>query len=273
LFSANAATVALWSATPNDLNTYKANAGDVSSKSFAVFFVNTTNADLHLTGSSVGDQNLKAVPVTGITTDIDGEARGQNPYMGADEILMAPLPVGVEFFTGRRQNSNHLLSWKLTCTSSSITMEIERSADGRVFASIGKINAMQAQCDNPFSFTDASPLAGMNYYRLKTKDDNGTVKYSIVIALLNKSNGFELVGLYPTLVQSTAALSITATAKTSVDIMITDALGRIVQKKQLIVAEGSTVIGVDCSNLSSGAYQLTGTTPAGYQKTIRFTKQ
>jgi hypothetical protein len=193
--------------------------------------------------------------------------------MGADELQLAPLPVGVEYFTGRRQSNLHLLSWKLNCTSPRISMEIERSADGRSFTTIGRMDAVQAQCDTPFDFTDATPLVGMNYYRLKTKDDIGTLKYSVVIALLNKANGFELVGMYPTLVHSNAVLSITTTAKTSVDLTITDATGRTIQKKQLIATEGSSVVGVDVTGLSSGAYQLTCTTPAGYQKTIRFTKQ
>jgi hypothetical protein len=273
LYSADPATIALWNATPNDLATYKANASDVSSKSFAMFFVNSGNGDLHLAGSSITDQNLRATAISGITTDIDDEARSVNPYMGADEVPMTPLPVGVEYFTGRRQDNKHLLAWRLTCNSSRITMEVERSADGRNFTTIGTVSAVQAQCAHPFDFTDANPLSGINYYRLKTMDDNGTLKYSIVIALSNKQHGFELVGLYPTLVHSTAALSITATAKTSMEITITDALGRMIQKKQMVVAEGSTIVGVDFSNLSSGVYQLTGTTTSGYQKTIRFTKQ
>jgi hypothetical protein len=61
LYSTNPATVALWGAVDNDLATYKANSGDAGSKSFVVNFQDPTNGDLHLTGASVGDANLKGI--------------------------------------------------------------------------------------------------------------------------------------------------------------------------------------------------------------------
>ncbi|GEM_PF-3938658 len=49
-----------------------------------VFFVSST--DLHLSGTSIGDTDLIGIPITGITTDIDGDLRHpSNPYRGADE--------------------------------------------------------------------------------------------------------------------------------------------------------------------------------------------
>ncbi len=64
---------------------------DINSKSKAVSFVSAT--DLHLTGISNGDIDLLAVPITGITTDIDGNARSKAfPYKGADEGTTKLIP-------------------------------------------------------------------------------------------------------------------------------------------------------------------------------------
>ncbi len=60
---------------------------DANSKSVAVNFVSDT--DLHLTGASIGDANLKGVSISGYTDDIDGDIRQtppSSPYLGADEI-------------------------------------------------------------------------------------------------------------------------------------------------------------------------------------------
>jgi hypothetical protein len=54
-----------------------------------VTFVSTS--DLHLSGSSLGDNDLFAYPVTGYTTDIDGQTR-QWGYKGADESIVKKLP-------------------------------------------------------------------------------------------------------------------------------------------------------------------------------------
>ena len=53
----------------------------------------TSAANLHFT--SKPSNLFAALPVGGITKDIDGDARGSFPYMGADEVAGSPL-VGVE---------------------------------------------------------------------------------------------------------------------------------------------------------------------------------
>lgn len=71
--------------TPNEQNTVFQN----------VNFVSAT--DLHLTGSSVGDINLKGTPIPGITTDFDNQLRNSiAPYKGADE---GSIPLKTEEFT------------------------------------------------------------------------------------------------------------------------------------------------------------------------------
>lgn len=52
-----------------------------------------SNTDLHLTGSSIGDQDLGGIPIAGITTDIDGDLRDPEiPYRGADESESLNIP-------------------------------------------------------------------------------------------------------------------------------------------------------------------------------------
>jgi len=50
---------------------------------------------------------------------------------------------------------------------------LERSADARNFSSVYSITADAVRCGQPFDYTDAQPLAGMNYYRLKITDADG----------------------------------------------------------------------------------------------------
>lgn len=64
-----------------------------NSRSVTVNFLNTATGDLHLTGASVGDLNLIAFPVSGITEDIDGDTRNADyPYKGADEAATLSVP-------------------------------------------------------------------------------------------------------------------------------------------------------------------------------------
>ncbi|MEP6466113.1 MAG: hypothetical protein ABJB05_07390, partial [Parafilimonas sp.] len=57
---------------------------------------------------------------------------------------------------------------------------VQRSYDGIHFSSIARINANN---NSAFTYNDASPLSGNNYYRLQTTSINGAVNYSNVIAV------------------------------------------------------------------------------------------
>ena len=63
---------------------------NLTSRDFNSSFTDVTfvsDIDLHLTGSSIGDSLLIGTPISGITTDIDGEPRHPLfPYKGADEV-------------------------------------------------------------------------------------------------------------------------------------------------------------------------------------------
>ena len=76
-------------------------------------------------------------------------------------------------------------------------MYFERSADGRSFKTLHDPTATATRCLQDFNYTDVTPLAGINYYRLKTVTLDGKVKYSTIVVLLNKDKGFELISLAP----------------------------------------------------------------------------
>ncbi|MEX2190961.1 MAG: fibronectin type III domain-containing protein [Bacteroidota bacterium] len=81
--------------TPSaDLTEWKTNFSaqqDANSKSFAPDFTSAT--DLHLNVASA-DANYAGTPISGVSTDIDGDTRGEgSPYIGADEVTAYPIIV------------------------------------------------------------------------------------------------------------------------------------------------------------------------------------
>jgi hypothetical protein len=185
----------------------------------------------------------------------------------------APVPITLEYFKGNRQGNVHNTEWKVTCTSTQVTFEIERSGDARTFASIHSLTATQARCLQAFNFTDASPLGGINYYRLKMIDVDGKVSYSGTISMLNKESKFDILSVVPTLVQTTAYVNIAATANSRMDIVITDLSGRQVQKQTISLVPGSNQVTLNVGKLAPGMYQVSGYTVDGMSKTVRFVKQ
>lgn len=228
--------------------------------------------------------------VTGCDSDADGTWPTGNvvtadPVSGTTPLQIsvndAPLnggncfnviPVRLEYINGFKATAGNALNWRLTCLSSSITMEVQRSADTRNFRSIESITASQARCAEPFNYLDAAPLKGKNFYRLKMTDADGRVSYSPVVLVSNGESGLEFVGLYPSVVHDKTALSISSDRPAVIEIAITDMSGRVISKNKHTVTAGSGLINIDCSKLAAGMYNITALTENAVGTTLRLVK-
>lgn len=204
---------------------------------------------------------------------------GANPYVAGP---YAPGSLGSSFvlgnvgailafektiaLTAQKLNNTAHLNWSINNTDGVKQITLERSADGRNFDQLAVISTGN-------SFDDTQLMGGLNYYRIKVINNNGKVSYSTMVAVLNKDAGFEIVGLMPNVVTNNATLQVTAAQKTKMNVLITDAAGRQVQKMVYNVVAGSNQFTINLSGLGSGMYQIAGYTADGVSKMIRFIKQ
>ncbi len=183
------------------------------------------------------------------------------------------LPVTIDYFKGAKIAAGNYLNWKVTCTSTpSVQLVLERSNDGRSFKPIQDQTATALRCQQEFNYTDASPLSGMNYYRLKIITPDGAFRYSVIVALINKDKGFEFVNIAPNPVKNTATLTLTTVKGGKMDLAVTDITGKMVMQQSVITTGGNNTINMNFSTLGAGTYQITGIAPDGEKKTIRFVK-
>ena len=88
----NGSVLANWNGVDYSTLTDLQNASNMNLNSFSKMpdFKNP-NEDLHLIACSIGDDDLKGIPVAGVTTDFDGQIRDVlSPYRGADETYGTP---------------------------------------------------------------------------------------------------------------------------------------------------------------------------------------
>jgi len=189
--------------------------------------------------------------------------------------FMNPLPITVNYFNGIKQNSDHLLKWKVTCTSTpTATMVLERSVDGRNYNGIYSVTATALQCQQPFNYTDNQPAEGVSYYRLKMTGANGKTTYSTVVSLINAAKGFQLQNIAPNpVVNGNLNLNISSAQKTSIDIIISDMQGRIMQKQTVAMIAGFNSINMNVKGLAKGTYQLYANSAAERTGMLRFVIQ
>lgn len=242
-------------ATPTLTDWQTASGQDANSKSKQVFFVSAT--DLHLTGTSVGDYDLAGTPISGITTDIDGDTRHPAfPYMGADEGSI-PLPVELVSFAANVADGKVKLSWITASEINNRGFEVERNSDGS-FKSIGFVDGKGTTNERQsYSFIDNNPGTGVVQYRLKQVDFNGTYSYSNVVEVdLSTPVNFDLAQNYPNPFNPSTTIRYSIANAVNVSLVIYNTLG---EEVMTLVNNQFTEPGVynvvfDASNLASGTY-------------------
>jgi hypothetical protein len=98
------------------------------------------------------------------------------------------LPIEILSFTAQKRGEAVSLQWTTASEEGSSHFDVERSADGRNFTFIGRVNAAgSSTAERTYGLDDLIPAKGMNYYRLKLVDVSGIYEYSTVRSVDFKS--------------------------------------------------------------------------------------
>ncbi len=252
-----------WSANNVCNGTYVNNLGDL----VIAHFDGTNWNSFGGTGTATGTPAAGTITWPGVTTF--------SPFSLGSISFNNPLPITINFFTGMKQNGNHLLNWKVTCNSSpTANMVLERSSNGRNYSAVYSLTATALQCQQPFNYTDAQPAAGINYYRLKMTDASGKVIYSSVITLINATRGIDVMNIAPNpIVGGKFSLRVSAAQNGKMDVIVTDMQGRMMQRQSTSLLAGFNQVPVNVSSLAAGSYQVSVMTSEGRASVQRFVIQ
>ncbi|MCU0468401.1 MAG: lamin tail domain-containing protein [Arcicella sp.] len=111
--------------------------------------------------------------------------------------VSSPLPITLISFKASLNSSNQaVLKWATASEKDNHYFEIERSKNAIDFESLGKMNGKgTSDLRNDYAFTDETPLKGINYYRLKQVDFDGTFSYTRPESVITEGDGS--ISLYP----------------------------------------------------------------------------
>lgn len=164
-----------------------------------------------------------------------------------------PLPVNLISFEASIAENKALLTWKTVNEKNFSHFEIERSSTANSFHSVGHVDG---NAGGKYTFVDKEILSGVQYYRLKMVDNDGSYAYSRVRSLSFDGN---TSSIYPN--------------PTSDFLMFNASLSKTVKSVEIINANGNTVYkgtsvpssGINVSQLPEGLYLIKITSKDGGQ--------
>ncbi len=178
----------------------------------------------------------------------------------------APLPLSLTSFKAALSKGSVGVEWTTTNEVNVKGFSVERSANGQSFSSIGNVDA-KAATSNTYSFSDAKPLPGVGYYRLKMMDKDGAFKYSDVVPVTNKSS--VVINVFPNPVTTSLTIQHGKGEKGAV-VRILDLTGK--QVLMVNVAEESIQTTISATKLTPGSYMAVFESN-GVKTTKQFVKQ
>ncbi|MEM7370179.1 MAG: PQQ-dependent sugar dehydrogenase [Bacteroidota bacterium] len=123
------------------------------------------------------------------------------------ELATGSFPVELLSFEAIAQSQNVLLRWETTSEQNSDYFEIERSTDGAQFVRLNQVSAAGFSNEQlSYQSLDPSPETGINYYRLKQVDRDGSFSYSQIREVIFSPQ--HSINIYPVPLSTNASLTI-----------------------------------------------------------------
>ena len=161
------------------------------------------------------------------------------------------LPQNLLTFTASKGDKKVVLNFTTTNELNVTSFEVERSADGSSFTTIGTVTGEGA--NGKYAFIDAQPLPAANYYRLKLIDQNGSYSYSKIVTIRYDKNAS--VTIFPNPVKDVLNVQLHLPAG-AISLQIIDGMGRMVKTVSLQSSGSTLSTAIDLSGLAAGQYYL-----------------
>ena len=245
------------------------------------FFMNNMKQqgyEWQFTGDNFSNPTLQATLVdnfTGIrsTLNVTGTAVvpfivTADPLSGASNRFMVvfgpsgPLPITFSKLMAYQKNlpngTGIQVEWTMGSETDMDKYEVERSADGRNFSRLATVTAM-GNSSRPVSYGwfDANPLNSNNFYRIRSVNKAGIIKYSSIVKVAI-SSGKEEVKVYPNPMKGNIfSLQLNNIVKGTYTITVTNKLGQKIYTEPYEHNGGSAATNIELKfDLPIGIYDL-----------------
>lgn len=202
-------------------------------------------------------------------TAIDGFAVTTDQIVLPDEQLL---------FSGYKDGNRNQLKWTTNNEINNKGFEVQRSADGINYSSIGFVNSIANGGNSTsalqYTFTDNQVTGSKQYYRLRVVYLDNHIKFSKTILIEQELPvTITLDGLFPNPASSTINVRLSSPAADRVHLQLVNMSGTLVMEQAMAIQKGMNTLPLDISSLPAGSYIIKLVCNSGCTKALgRFIK-
>lgn len=216
--------------------------------------------------TSVSNSNTLTYTHTGLTnlsnryyylvvTQADGHQAWTAPIWYTRNDAVVPITL-TRFVANTKSNNKVELQWTTASEYNNDRFEVEHSLDGSNFKKLstikGKIKSTEI---SEYTFIHEEPSTGINYYRLKQVDIDGTVTYSDLVAASLKSK--EIKFNNHVIRGGQISFAIESPSIVEATLQLTDITGKVIAKQAQKLQVGINTFDIYTPEIPTGIYTAT----------------
>ncbi len=168
-------------------------------------------------------------------------------------------PAPVEFYSFDATVNGNLVNliWKTVSEKDNKGFEVEKSTDGINYFTIASIAGNGSNsATSLYQYTDKNAAAGLNYYRLKQIDFDGTISYSKTVSALVENTSLQIESVYPVPLKGNESLKININAPfdETITVNLTDMFGKVLFATNKVISIGKNTVILELDHLANGIY-------------------
>lgn len=168
-----------------------------------------------------------------------------------------PLPVSFINIAAQKKGSGVTISWSTVYEVDNDFFEVERSNDGGfTWSTVIKTRGSgTSSTTKNYSVYDAKPLAGINYYRIRQVDQDGSSRYSTTVAYKLTIASTD-VSVLANPFNASITIDLLSENNQVLTIKLFDNSGKLVNSQPLNIVRGSSRKTIETGKLARGIYIL-----------------
>ena len=174
------------------------------------------------------------------------------------------LPVTISSVKAALLNNDVAVEWKVANEINMLGYEVEKSTSGTVFTSSYSVKVNGSNnANNTYNWFDVNATQGNNFYRIKSIDNNGEVKYSAIVKVTINSSKTSSIKIYPNPVNNNIInLQLTNQPKGNYLLKLTNNIGQTIYSTNMQSNSINSTLSINIpGKLTSGVYNLEVNTP------------